>query len=153
LILGVLRGRKTGERDASLGGAQKNKGKSRGSHPARIVVRPAEVGGVRGRLRGPYVDADWFGLTAGAVCSRDPAQRRWDSERALAPRFTFPADAQTKHQLHLGPPAFAKAELSAVASFEFIAFDPRLHRVWVWCTGRLPGGDGMECTGGGLGGG
>lgn len=45
----------------------------------------------------------WF---AGAVCSRDTAQRRWGSDSALAPRFTFPADAQTKHLLRLDPQTY-----------------------------------------------
>lgn len=35
-----------------------------------------------------------------------PAQRRWGSDSALAPRFTFPADAQTKHLLRLDPQTY-----------------------------------------------
>lgn len=39
----------------------------------------AALAGLRGAIR----CADWFDLTAGAVCFRDPAQRRWGSDSAL----------------------------------------------------------------------
>ncbi len=59
-----------------------------------------------GRSGWPYVSQTGLVVRSRGPAPRFDHQRRWVSGSALAPDFTFPADAQTKHLLHLDPQTY-----------------------------------------------